>query len=86
MSCSNPAFAAPDKIVADHPVSVEIKKHRADAFGNADLAAERVDRAILLVGADAGKVGTELLYNVVSEVTGMGQDLRVAAVLFARAL
>lgn len=86
LRCSNPTFAKPDKIVADRPVSVEIKKHRADAFGNADLAAELVDRAVLDVGADAGKVSAKLLYNIVSEAAGMGQDLRVAAALFARAL
>ena len=68
LRCSNPVFAKPDKIVADRPVSVEIKKHRANAFGNADLAAELVDSTVLHVDADAGKVGAELRCDAVVEV------------------
>ena len=45
---------------------MHLKKHRAAARGDADLAAELVDRAVLDVGADAGKVSAKLLYNVVS--------------------
>ena len=45
---------------------MELKKHRAATHGDADLAAELVDRAVLDVGVDAGKVSAKLLYNVVS--------------------
>lgn len=67
-------------------VTVELKKHRAAARGDADLSPKLVDRAVLLVGADARKISAELLHNAVPEMAVMGQDLRVGAALFARAL
>ena len=65
---------------------MHLKKHQAAARGDADLAAELVDRAVLDVGADAGKVGTEPHCDAVFKVALIDQDVRVAAALFARAL
>lgn len=64
---------------------MELKKHRAATHGDADLAAERVNRTILHVRADADKVGTEPR-DAVFKVALIDQDVRVTAVLFAHAL
>ena len=84
LSCSKFDFSCATKRLLT--ASVELKKHRAATHGDADLAAERVNRTILHVRADAGKVGTEPHCDAVFKVALIDQDVRVAAALFARAL